>query len=170
MNVTNLARVNQKLAFARASLQAMRADSAANPLLQQAMAEACCFHLYAAYLAYLKEIGECYQVDEPERIGSVDDLVDRLGAIGKTPAESRELVLLSQGQGSWLYHLICAFHDCLAARQGPLGESNSSGSGGIPLVAVAETGDSRCTMANLSAWQQELGALIDRQRDSMTEY
>jgi len=170
MNVTNLARVNQKLAFARVSLQALQIDSGDKPLLQQAMLEACCFHLYAAYLAYLKEIGDSYKVADPESIGSIDELVARLAAVGKTPTESRELVLLSREPGNWLYHLIACYQNCLAARTGQQGGDKVGGEGVIPVVPVAENGDSRCTMANLKAWQQELGTLIDRQRDSMTEY
>ena len=169
--VSYQSRVNQKLAFVRVSLELYPTVSGNNAKLQQdALLQGSCFHLYAAYLTYLKEVAQTYQAAEVEAIDSVDGLNRALAEVGKTPAEAKELMQLLGAKGSWLNSLIEAHGRCLGGLEVASPATGSNDSIAVPVIALTAEGDSRCNLVNVKAWHQELSSLIARHRESMVEW
>ncbi len=159
--------VNQKLAFVRVCMQEAEALVEGEQSLKfDALVQGGCFHLYAGYLTYLRELAENYQLPAVDEIESLVDLVDALALAGKTPAESRELQELQVSSSSWL--------NCLSASYSTILQGQGEGNAPEPLsdsvIRVASEGDKRCNLTNLKAWYQELSSLIARHRESMIEW
>lgn len=169
----SLAMVNQKLAYARATMRLLETlavpANVSQRLQQQALLDAGAFHLMCAYSHYLRELGENYALPKVAHIDSEEDLRAAFAAQGKSPAELQELLQLCERDDSWLSRLKADYQGCwqLADEsQAPAGE------GRIQVVDLdtPRSGGEAVSRARLVEWYQALTDLIARQRETSAEY
>ncbi len=169
----SLAMVNQKLAYARATMALLEAQAepanASQRLQRQALLDAGVFHLACAYNHYLRELGENYALPKVAHIDSEEALRKAFAAQGKAPAELQELEQLSGSGDSWLSRLKVAYQGCwqLVDNQPPVADA-----GRIQVVDLeaSATSSEPVSRARLAEWYRALTDLIARQRETSAEY
>lgn len=169
----SLSMVNQKLAYARATMALL--DSLSLPananqrMQQQALLDAGGFHLVCAYNHYLRELGENYALPKVSQIDSEEDLRKTFNAQGKMPAELQELVQLCENDHSWLARLKADYQACW---QLPEGQSAAADEGKIQVLDLdaAPTSGEPISRSRLTDWYLALTDLIARQRETSAEY
>lgn len=169
----SLAMVNQKLAYARATMALLDTLSApanaSQRLQQQALLDAGAFHLRCAYSHYLRELGENYALPQVAHIESEEDLRKAFSAQGKSPAELQELLQLGERSDSWLSHLKRAYQACWRLADSNAVAADPSRIQVVNLDAAPESNEP-ISRARLTDWYRALTDLIARQRETSAEY
>lgn len=166
--------VNQKLAFTRSLLGAARAvgepTNARQRLERQALLDGAVFHLWCAYLHYLRELADIYAVGAPEAINNEVDLHDALGQLDKSPTEATELQNLAARPHSWLWQLLASHRHCWqGAIETPTPSPRPMGEQ-IAMVDLDRDKSPVATPEKLQHWYDELTDLIERHRETSAEY
>lgn len=170
---TSLSKVNQKLAYARATMALLDSLSppanASQRMQQQALLDAGGFHLVCAYRHYLRELGENYALPKVAQIDSEEELRKAFNAQGKMPAELQELVQLCENGDSWLARLKADFQACW---EFPNIRAATAEEGKIQLVDLdaAPASGEPILRSRLTDWYHALTDLIARQRETSAEY
>ncbi|WP_111641937.1 DUF6586 family protein [Marinimicrobium alkaliphilum] len=177
MAVKYLQAVNQKLAFARAVLKMLEAQSepvnASERLRCQALEGAVLFHAMCGYRHYLRELAENYGVRDPEPIATENDLQAALSAIGKMPNEASELSLMRSEPNSWVSRMRIAYDDCwrlpaeVSATEPVQGEDIAPG---LIQVAHIEEPAPAVNAEQLKRWLEAFQAMVERHRETSAEY
>jgi hypothetical protein len=142
------ARVNEKLSFARLSLNA--ADNA-DHATQAALLEATLFHLVVAYRCYLQEVTDT----QSTKFLSAVELSAAL-----QPSGNFEELLILERRPSWLSQLLAAYDEVIAL------STKDARSTGLVLVDVSASLDTE----NCREWLRQLQQLIERQREHAQEW
>jgi hypothetical protein len=153
------ARVNQKLYFARLTLE--QAARAADATLQQALLEAAIVHLATAYRSYLNEI-----VSNQNLSVAADNArtaLQQLQAQGRASPELSELVMLEQS-GQWPARLLDTFATITAAAATLVSSAPISGA----AIAIADI-TAVVDVELCRQWVDELQNLLDAQRQHLQE-
>jgi Family of unknown function (DUF6586) len=159
-------RVNRQLMLARQHLEIeVSTDNASGRMRQAGLFESVLFHLYRAYLEMLRELADNYQLSYPDRITTIEQLVEAMNAAGKTSAETEELLDL-QRQGFIADLLACWKH--LFA--GPAGEESEQKLRPVGLISTRQLQNWDLDKARLVQWLQSMTEISDRHRDIMVEY
>lgn len=172
MAITHLSLVNQKLAYAKATLS-LATDDNLGRLQQQALVDACVFHLVSAYRFYLRELGENYRVKNLMAINDSKQLMIALSALDKAPSEATELVTLEAEAQSWLAQLLAYFE---SLQQSPTVMKEAKAFVSDELIQAvditnAPTEPSPPPTANdLTAALDNFRQLVQRQRETSAEY
>ena len=141
-------RVNEKLSFARLSLNA--ADNA-DHATQAALLEATLFHLVGAYRCYLQEMTD---TQSTKFLSAVE-----LSAALRPSGNFEELLILER-RPSWLSQLLAAYDEIITLLP------KASRSIDVVLVDVTVSLDTE----NCREWLRQLQQLIDRQREHAQEW
>lgn len=167
MSASLVARVNQRLAQARALLPALSRAEIESPLLFTALRDACVFQLYCGFYHYLREICQYYAVKPLDAVDSLATARHLLEQHGKVSAELEELWQLQQ-QGEWLAALIAAYDNCWTLPEPP----SARGAVRIEVVDLDATQSSLpvLTAATLAGVVEQFTAIIERQRETTSEY
>lgn len=169
MSASLVARVNQRLAQARALLPALaQAEIESSPVGFTALRDACVFHLYCGFYHYLREICQYYGVQPLDAVDSLDAARHLLAQQGKVSAELEELWHLQQ-QREWLAALIAAYDNCWALPEPP------SARGTVRIDVLDLDAPSSPTLPTLGAATltravEQFAAIIERQREATSEY
>tara|TARA_R100000656_G_scaffold20550_1_gene18410 strand:+ start:267 stop:800 length:534 start_codon:yes stop_codon:yes gene_type:complete len=177
MSISHLSLVNQKLAFAGATIGLLN-NSLGEPkgmrkLESQALADAVVFHLIVALHFYLRELAEHHQIKKPSVIRSIQDLISSLQQVDKVSSESSELLALSQLSDSWLSQLT-QYHDHIF--KSPEKPREKKAFGQENLIALVELTEAQgqelpdLTVELLTSWLESFGTLVTRQRETIAEY
>lgn len=173
MAKTYLQLVNHKLACARVLLRALEplavSDSAAQRLEQQALIDACCFHLVCAYRHYLRELAQNYGVKLPAGIASEAQLQSALAELDKTAAEVQELQVLRQQPDSWLSRLHSHYESSWELPSEATVPSEAAAQGLIQVHHL-DSKPEAVDYPALQRWHDDFVALIGRHRETSTEY
>lgn len=173
MAITHMSLVNQKFAYAKATLGLLTTTGDMGRLPQQALIDACVFHLVSAYRFYLRELAENYRVKNLASIDNIQQLINALAAIDKTPSEATELVTLEAAAGSWLAQLLVYF-DSLQQSPAVVKEPKAFASDLlIPVVNISDTPSAPSaapTAEGLREAMDNFRQLIQRQRETSAEY
>lgn len=177
MPISHLSLVNQKLAFARATISLLNDSSEeqknARKLEYQALCDAAVFHMMMALHFYLRELAEHHQIKNPSAIHSVQDLSAALQQLDKTSSVSSEILTLSELDDSWLNQLIQYFEQ-LSKSPEKLKEKKAFGQEHlIEIVELTEVDGQRpidLTPELLTLWLESFRALVARQRETSAEY
>ena len=177
MTISHLSLVNQKLAFAKATIglfnKSLDEQKNARKLETQALAEAAVFHMMMALHFYLRELAEHHQIKNPSAICSVKDLCAALQQIDKTSSESAELFALSQLKDSWLSQLTEYYGQLSKSPEKPKEKKSFGQESLIALVEVDEVHGRPLldlTSALLASWLENFCTLVIRHRETCAEY
>ena len=177
MSISHLSLVNQKLAFAGATLSLLNSPSGeqinSRKLELQALGDAAVFHMMMALHFYLRELAELHQIKNPAAIYSVQDLNTALLQLDKTSSVSSEIVALSQLNGSWLNQLIQYYEQLSKSPQKPKDKKAFGQEHLIEIVELTEANGQpsiNLTPELLTLWLESFRALVIRQRETSAEY
>ena len=151
-----------------AGLYAEAINSSGSRLTQSALMEGCVFHQHLAFINFLREIGENYQVTNAANLNSLMELKSALDQINKTPAELKEVINLTE-QG-WLSDLIKTYQSLIqgdnlqANKQKLQVQTHSAG-----LIQTKQLEENDADFSRIWQWNDYLKELIDRQREMMIE-
>lgn len=167
MSASLAARVNQRLAQARALLVDLRrAEEGGPPLRQAALRDACVFHCYCGLTHYVREICRYYGIRELAAVDSLPSARTLLAQQGKSSAELNELWQLQQRPDSWLAALVAHYRDCWALPEAAEKRADDR----IAVVDLDASPPVALTAAALAEALDHFGQIIERQRESTTEY
>ncbi len=174
MAITHISLVNQKLAYVKALEALLVADEhGLSRLQQQALIDACVFHLVSAYRFYLRELGENYRVKNLALINNIEQLIIALNAIDKSPSEAAEIAMLEAEAESWLASLL-SYYDLLQQSPVAVKEAKAFPSDGliqvVDLTETPSTSASPLTTHHITAALNSFRHLIQRQRETSAEY
>ena len=165
-------RTNQKIFYAGLSLESWHQAEEGRALnaqaLIQAEREAALFHLYGALLGLCHEIAGYYRL--PERTAPRAELLLSRAVLEAAPSpELAELVELAQQPETWLAQLLRAYAGLF---QPPQGEQKAKVDPAAPLIEAVSLDREEPPLARetLEAWRQQLKALAQRFRESLTEW
>lgn len=171
MAITHISLVNQKLAYAKATLGLLTSMSEPSRLQQQALIDACVFHLVSGYRFYLRELGENYRVKNLALITNIQQLINALTAIDKTPSEATELATLEAAPESWLAQLL-GYFDVL--QQSPAIVKEAKAFESEVLIQAVDVTDTQASSPpntkELAMALDNFRQLIQRQRETSAEY
>ncbi|HEY7883507.1 MAG TPA: DUF6586 family protein [Cellvibrionaceae bacterium] len=165
-------RVNQRMACARLLLVQLQAALQENtPLPQVALQDSCIVHLYAAFFHYLREVCQYHGIKNLQAIDSLRAARGALVAEGKASAELDELWQLYAASDSWLADIINAYQ-ALWALPVPLSVSKATDKPQPEQIALVnlDRGTAAITFDRLQQSIEQLQQLIERHRESSTEY
>ncbi|WP_027853635.1 DUF6586 family protein [Marinobacterium litorale] len=169
-----LARTNQKLSFVRLHLDALSQAHNSNSWnkhgLIESYNESVLFHLKGALEAFIREVGERYDL-ALEAIHTPVELQSQLEATGQESPELNELVLLAGQPNGWLAKLERAYAACWQASDKQAGPQQGQSVSEIHVVQInpdhAQDAD---LLAEYRDWFAELNRLIERLRAGMQEW
>lgn len=169
-----LARTNQKLAFARLHIDALKEAHQSTGWSKHALIESynesVLFHMASAYDAFLREIAEVYSFDT-EHLDGYRSLAIQFEQSGLEGPEVAELGALEQDHTSWLHKLIAAYEACWHGSNQKKKVTETSSVSEIHVLQVnpdhAEDAD---VLAEYQSWFDQMSALIDRLRNGMQEW
>lgn len=173
MAITHISLVNQKLAYSKATLGLLTSMSEPSRLQQQALIDACVFHLVSGYRFYLRELGENYRVKNLASINNTQQLLNALTAIDKVPSEATELAALEAETASWLGQLLGYFD---ALHQSPTIVKEAKAFMSDTLIQAVDVTDAQAEASpppnanELAAALDHFRQLIQRQRETSAEY
>jgi len=171
MAITHISLVNQKLAYAKATLGLLTSLSELSRLQQQALIDACVFHLVSGYRFYLRELGENYRVKNLPLINNTQQLINALTAIDKIPSEATELATLETSTESWLAQLL-EYFDVL--QQSPAIVKEAKAFESEVLIQAVDVTDTQASSppntSDLALALDNFRQLIQRQRETSAEY
>jgi hypothetical protein len=178
MSISHLSLVNQKLAFAGATIGLLNnsPDEKKRGLCKleaQALVDAVVFHLMMALHFYLRELAEQHQITAPTAIHSVRDLIIALQQANKVSSESSELLALTQLSGSWLNQLTQYYDHIFKSPEKPKEKKAFGKENLIALIELTETQGQvlpNLTLELLASWLESFRALVIRQRETSAEY
>jgi len=172
---THLPIVNQKLMNAGALLDLAGAclypvNRLGNVALR-ALLESAVFQLDAAFILYLRELGETYGLKQVAGISSLDGLIQALQQAGKSPGETQELTQLLSAKNSWLSQLLVSSANNLAS-PAPVREAKAFPEAeAIALIDITQVAEVlKPDLGAIEVWLQSFKALVVRQRDTSSEY
>lgn len=154
------ARVNQKLYFARLTLDQAQAATCANT--RAALLQAALFHLVTAYRLYLGEIAAAYR-HPLDRTDSASAAQQAWVQDGRHCPELSELATLEQ-RGDWPARLLAAY--AAAAEVAGTAVSAAPASAGIALVDITGAVE----LDECRSWLAALQALLAQQRERLQEW
>lgn len=173
MSISHLSLVNQKLAYAAASINLLKKLESRQSLEWQALSDAVIFHLSTALHFYLRELAEHHRIYNLSSIDSVQRLAAELQGSDKMSSESSELIALAQTNGTWLNQLT-AYHNKLFESPHKPKEPKSFGRDNlielVELVEVDTPPSLILTPELLTSWLDSFRALVIRQRETNAEY
>ncbi|WP_339898669.1 DUF6586 family protein [uncultured Gilvimarinus sp.] len=159
------AQVNRRIASARVILAEL-AGAERTPFARQALLEAALFHLYCGYNHYLRELCAYYGVKSVASIKSASDAALALKRLDKQPAEMSEISELAARPDSWLSQLAAGYQACWASDSGADAAADN-------LIQVHHLDDQVLEALDeslLVQWLAQMQALVERHRQSTTEY
>lgn len=165
-------RTNQKIFYAGLALEAWRNAEQAQSLnalaLIQAEREAALFHLYGALLGLCHEIAGYYRIADsaaPRAEGFLNP--DVLQAAPSQ--ELGELVELAQAPDSWLAQLLDAYGQLFKP---PQATRKAKQDPTLPLITAVSLDEEErlLTHQELETWRQQLKALAQRFRETLSEW
>lgn len=168
MSASLAARVNQRLAQARALLiDLRRAEDNGEPMLRRtALRDACAFHCYCGLTQYVREICQYYGIRDLASVDSLTSARTLLAQQGKASAELNELWHWQQRPDSWLAALVDHYKACWALPQADMESQDDR----ISVVNLDAPAALVLTASVLAEGIEQLGRVIERQRESTTEY
>ena len=165
-------RTNQKLFYAGLALESWRKAEQAQSLnalaLIQAEREAALFHLYGALLGLCHEIAGYYRLPDSTAARAESFLTPAV--LSAAPSqELGELVELVQSPESWLAQLLKAYVELF---QPPQAGKKSKVDPATPLITAVSLDEEVELLAHqeLEAWRQQLKALAQRFRETLSEW
>ena len=174
---SSLSLVNQKLAYARATLKEAAFPEggaiATKKLQQQALLDAAVFHLMCGFNHYLREVAETYQVKEVATVNDCASLWAALSAMDKEPAEALELQLLAGDNASWLGQLQRYYQSLWATPKAePEHRGKEEEQENLIAVKVIDVVDEtqEVDLEVIQSWAASFSAMVARQRETSSEY
>ncbi|WP_439861574.1 DUF6586 family protein [Pseudomonas sp. MBLB4136] len=165
-------RTNQKIFYAGLALESWRKAEEGRAMnaqgLIQAEREAALFHLYGALLGLCHEIAGYYRL--PERDAPrAEQLLSRASLEAAPSPELAELVELAQKPETWLAQLLQAYAELFLP---PREERKAKADVLTPLIEAVSLDQEVAPLSRetLEAWRQQLKALAQRFRESLTEW
>jgi hypothetical protein len=165
-------RTNQKFFYAGLALESWRKAEEGRAMnaqgLIQAEREAALFHLYGALLGLCHEIAGYYRL--PERaVARAEELLSRAVLEAAPSPELAELVELAQQSETWLAQLLLAYAELF---QPPREERKVKADVLTPLIEAVSLDQELAPLSRetLEEWRQQLKALAQRFRESLTEW
>lgn len=156
-------RTNQKLYFCRLACKA--AGEAQDKQLYQGHCETAIFHLHGAFLAFLQELTQFYNLTMPApTMASIEE------ALAKKTLVSPEVVRLKQmTEQGFMADVLRAFERCQYAPKPSQPEVTDS-SADLIVNVVTLSNQWLPDESTIREWRQQLLALIESLRAGMVEY
>ena len=166
--------VNRHLAYIRVQLDAARVvldkGGVDRALFVQSHLVAALQFLCETYKLYIKELGTHYGLVQVETLNSAQELYAALNTAGKKANEVDELIALEQSGQSWWNNLLQQYDNRLKV-QGQNRPNQKNSVNIVPSVDMdALQGPQNLTVNQLSEWMRHLSQILDRHRESMTEF
>ncbi len=165
-------RTNQKIFYAGLALESWRKAEQAQSLnslaLIQAEREAALFHLYGALLGLCHEIAGYYRLADSASPRAESFLTQAVLEVAPSQ-ELGELVELAQAPDSWLSQLLKAYTELF---QPPQASRKAKVDPATPLITAVSLDEESEPLAHqaLEAWRQQLKALAQRFRETLSEW
>jgi len=165
-------RTNQKIFYAGLALESWRKAEQAQSMnalaLIQAEREAALFHLYGALLGLCHEIAGYYRLPD-SAAPRVESFLTSAVLSAAPSQELGELVELAQSPGSWVAELLNAY---AALFQPPQAGKKSKVDPTTALITAISLDEEVEPLAHqaLETWRQQLKALAQRFRETLSEW
>jgi hypothetical protein len=174
MFISNLSLVNQKLAYAGATIDLLinpfRDECKLHSVLQQGLRESVVFHLNMALHFYVRELAEYHQVKLFADINSIEDLHRVLVEAGNVSLEATELMGLTKIPGTWVEQLV-TYHNCLFNSPAKPREKKAFISESIiQATQLDDTPHLELSNEILQQWLSKFRDLVIRHREINAEY
>tara|TARA_R110000868_G_scaffold15490_6_gene70641 strand:+ start:619 stop:1137 length:519 start_codon:yes stop_codon:yes gene_type:complete len=165
-------RTNQKIFYAGLALESWRKAEQGQSMnalaLIQAEREAALFHLYGALLGLCHEIAGYYRLPE-STAPRAESFLTSVVLSAAPSQELGELVELAQSKDSWVAQLLSAY---AALFKPPQAGKKSKVDPTTPLITAVSLDEDVEPLAHqsLEIWRQELKALAQRFRETLSEW